>query len=80
MDRFGGSVRSFRNKGGRPFFSWSATGNRALRVILAVDDHLIVKKAQAALVLLARDLPPGRQREGVVAELSSLKHHYYETK
>lgn len=75
--QYGGSIYFSRTRDGRPFYAWTIRGDAAMAVMAAIKDHLVVKRAQVLLIEAARCLPPGPQRDGIVAELSALKHQHH---
>lgn len=77
QDRFGGSVTKINEEGERSFYRWAISGQRAQMALIQLEPHLIVKRAQAALVIQACRMEPGAYRDGVVAQISALKHHDY---
>ncbi len=75
--RFGGSVLTITLPDDRPTYRWAVSGDKAIQALMALRAFLIVKRTQADLVLEARAHSPGPARDGIVAQISALKHHGY---
>lgn len=76
-ERFGGRVRRIANEE-RPTYVWQVTGTNAYNALIALEPHMVVKKAQATLILDACMVDPGGYREGLEGQIAALKHHHYE--
>lgn len=74
--RFGGSIRELA--GERRTWRWDLSGSSAAAALVALQPHLYVKKTQARLVLEAREMPPGPERNCRIGEIRALKHCNYE--
>lgn len=77
-DEYGGSVGEAQEDNGRPLYRWTVSGHRAVEALERLLPWLVVKQAQASLVLQARGTPAGRVRDGIVAQVAALKHWDYE--
>jgi hypothetical protein len=74
---FGGTIKEREGSTGRAYFQWRLYGKGAIELIHQVRPYLWEKLPQADLVLRIRDTAPGRQREGLVAQLKQLKRLDY---
>jgi hypothetical protein len=75
-DEYGGRIHQ-RDGPGRCWYQWRVYGKSAIKLIADVLPYLHEKRAQALLVLEIRNLEPGPQRSGLIAQLKHFKRIEY---
>lgn len=61
----------------RTSYQWRIYGQGAMKVLEDVLPYLREKKVQALLCVAIRETPPGPEREGLMAQLKSMKRVEY---
>lgn len=66
-----------QREGQRTYYLWRVYGDRAIALIHLLKPHLWEKLPQAELLLAIRSEPAGEKREGLIRQLTSMKHIDY---
>lgn len=76
-EQYGGTVSEISLEDERPLYRWNVSGRNALTALCILEPFLVVKKAQAVLIIQACMIAPGPYRDGLVGQIAALKHYGY---